>query len=219
LTKQSDRLALLTFENEQLKARVAALEARLPPEPPPLMMSDLKVYGHQRPTLSLPKVEWMPSRSELKDLARIVYARFPYLIELTTEWLEQFRVTLLALYHFGRTEKPNRNSHGLWVGEWLTNHRHFDAIERGPFLAAIAASGDIVFSGFEENAALQGIMPMAGIARPNCGSPPDRTAWKKVLAEKRLTGETAAAQVTQGRPDRWENPRSRVELLPQYDRR
>jgi hypothetical protein len=154
----------------------------------------------------------------LKDLGRIVHKSYPYLIELTQEWLEQFRICLLAVNHLGRTPKPNRD-YGAPIGDWLQQHRYFDEIGRGPLMSAIAASGDVVFSGFDERAMLSGTFPMAGIAAPNAGSPPDRTAWRKVLATGTLIRETMAVQVNEGRPDRWDNPRSRVELLPQYDRR
>jgi hypothetical protein len=217
VTKQSEKIAALEFQNEQLRNRIAALEARVPPEPKNLMMSDLKVVGFQRPTLSLPSVDWMPSKDELKDLGRLVYKSYPYLIELTPAWLEQFRICLLAVNHLGRTPKPNQDF-GTHIGEWLTQRRYFDEISRGPLMSAIAASGDVVFSGFGERDMLSGTFPMAGIASRDRGSPPDHAGWKKVLAEKRLTGEAAAAQVNQGRPDRWSNPSSRVVPLPQYDR-
>ncbi|MGA3342348.1 MAG: hypothetical protein ABSD11_17460 [Methylocella sp.] len=218
MTKQSEQLAKLTFENEQLKARIAALEARVPPEPPPLMMSDLKVVGYQRPTLSLPEAAWMPNRDELKNLGRIVHAKYPYLIEWTSEWLDQFHVCLLAVNHLGRTPKPNRD-YGVPIGDWLTNHRYFGEIDRGPLMSAIAASGDVMFSGFGERDMLSGTFPMAGIAGRDRGTPPVRSAWKKVLAEGRLIGESAGAQANQDRPfDRWDNPKATVTLLPEYDR-
>jgi hypothetical protein len=66
VTKQSDKIAALEFQNEQLRNRIAALEARQPPEPKPLTEADMKIYGHQRPTLSLPEVDWLPSRDELR---------------------------------------------------------------------------------------------------------------------------------------------------------
>jgi hypothetical protein len=218
LTKQSEQIAKLIFENEQLRNRVTALEARVPPEPKPLMLNDLKVYGHQRPTLSLPEVDWMPSKDELKSLGRLVHKSYPYLIEFTPEWLEQFRVCLLAVNHCGRTEKPNRD-YGAPIGDWLTNHRYFGEFDRGPLMSAICAAGDVVFSGFGERDMLSGVFPMSGIASRDCGTAPDRSAWKKVLSEGRLTGESAAQQVTNGQPTRWDNPRSHVELLPQYDRK
>jgi hypothetical protein len=60
---------------------------------------------------------------------------------------------------------------------------------------------------------------LAGIAAPNTGTPPDRSAWKRVLAEKRLIGETASDRIghEQGR-SRFDNPRSHVELLPELHR-
>jgi hypothetical protein len=86
-------------------------------------------------------------------------------------------------------------------------------ISRGPLLSAIAASG-IPFTGFADRDAFAGIMPAAGISRTGT---PDRSGWKKVLAEKRLIGEVGTASPAPGQ-SRWDNPRSRVELLPQYDR-
>jgi len=219
LTKQSDKIAALEFQNEQLRNRIAALEARVPPEPKPLMLEDLKVVGHRRPDLPKPNEDWMPSDSELKQLGRLVHQRFPYLVDFNQNWLRQFRLAFLALGYFCRTERPNKDSWGSWVGQWLEDRRFgSDGIGRGPFLAAVAASGDIPFSGFDERDALRGILPMAGIAAHG-GVAADRSAWKRVLSSGKLTGENAAAQVNQGRPDRWDNPRSRVELLPQYDRR
>ena len=217
MTKQSDKIASLEFENANLKARVAALEAKQPPEPKPLLMEDLKVVGYQRPTLSIPTVDWMPSRDELKALGRLVYAKYPYLIEWTSEWLDQFHVCLLAVNHLGRTPKPNRD-YGAAIGDWLTNHRYFGEIDRGPLMSAVAVAGDIMFSGFGERDMLSGTFPMASIATRDRGTPPDRSAWKRVLSEKRLIGESAAQQVNQGRPDRWDNPRSTVVPLPEYDR-
>jgi hypothetical protein len=106
VTKQSDKIAALEFQNEQLRNRIAALEARLPPEPKPLMIDDLKVYGHQRPTLSLPEVDWMPSDAELKALARIVHKTYPSLVDFNMNWLRDFRIGLLAVNHFCRTAQP-----------------------------------------------------------------------------------------------------------------
>jgi hypothetical protein len=78
----------------------------------------------------------------------------------------------------------------------------------------------IVFSGFGERDALQGIVPKAGLAQRYNGTSPDKMAWKKVLSENRLTGEAAAAAEGVNRfPGRHENPRSSVQMLPQYDRK
>jgi hypothetical protein len=210
-------------ELETLKAQVATLAAEVADlrskQPPPeklLTEADMIHYGHQRPTLSLPKVDWMPSRDELKALAEVIYRSYPYLVTPTGAWLDQFRVCLLAVNHLGRTEKPNQEG-GRHIGEWLTNHRYFGEIDRGPLMSAICAAGDIKFSGYGERDMLAGTYPMSGIAAPNTGSPPDRSAWRQVLAEKRLTGETMAAQIMDGKPDRWDNPRSHTELLPHID--
>jgi len=216
LTKQTDRLATLEFENAQLKMRIAALEARLPQPEKPLAMADLKVVGYQRPTLSLPEADWMPSQDELKSLARIVHKTYPDLVDFNQDWLRQFRIGMLALGHFGRTPEPNRKSWGVWIGEWLTDHRHFDGLGRGPLMSAIAASG-ICFTGFAENYPLRGVLPAAAISRPNTGSPPDRSGWKRVLAENRLVGEVGTASPAPGQ-SRWDNPRAHVELLPEIDR-
>jgi hypothetical protein len=63
-----------------LTAEVAALKAMQPQPEKVMMLSDLKVIGHQRP--DLPPVDavdasWMPSDSELKELARIVHKTYP----------------------------------------------------------------------------------------------------------------------------------------------
>jgi len=217
LTKQLDRLAALEAENAQLKTRIAALEALQPPEPKLLTEADMKIYGRKRPTLSLPEADWLPSWQQCANLANIVAIHYPGLVIRSDAWVMQFRLGMLALGHFGRTLQPNRRDWGSWIGTWLEDHRHFDGLERGPFLAAIAASG-IPFTGFADADPIRGVLPAAGIAAQNTGIPPDRSAWKRVLSENRLIGETAAQQVTQGRPSRWDNPRSRVELQPQYDR-
>jgi len=215
---RNDEITALKKQVAALTAEVAELKALQPPPEKPLLMSDLKVVGYQRPTLSLPEADWMPSRNELKDLGRIVHAKYPYLIEWTSAWLDQFHVCLLAVNHLGRTPKPQRD-YGVAIGDWLTAHRYFGEVDRGPLMSAVAVAGDVQFFGFDERAMLSGTFPMAGIATRDRGSPPDRSAWKKVLSEKRLTGESAAAQAVNRYPGRLDNPRSHVELLPQYDRR
>jgi hypothetical protein len=214
-----DKIAQLEAQIVSLSADVAALKALQPPPEKLLTEADMVHYGHKRPNLSIPDESWLPSFQECANLALVVEKRFPYLVTRSDDWIIQFRRALLALGNCNRAPEPNNREWGQWIGEWLEDRLIWGGVERGPFLAAIAASGDIKFSGFGEKDALRGIMPMAGLAPRHSGTAPDRSAWRKVLETGRLTGEAASQQVNQGRPDRWDNPRSHVELLPQYDRR
>jgi len=217
---KNTELETLRSQVVALTADVAALKAKQPPEPKNLTLDDLKVYGHQRAKLPPPDESWLPSWQECADLALIVEKSYPYLVTRSDAWLVQFRRALLALGNTNRASEPNNQEWGRWIGEWLEDHLIWDGVGRGPFLAAIAASGDIVFSGFGERDALQGIVPKAGLAQRYNGTSPDKMAWKKVLSEKRLTGEAAAAAEGVNRfPGRHENPRSSVQMLPQYDRK
>jgi hypothetical protein len=218
LAKQSDEITALKAQVAALASEVAALKALQPPPEKVMTLEDLKVVGHQRPNLPKPDESWLPSYQECANLAKIVEKSYPYLVTCSDEWIIQFRRALLALGNCNRAPEPNNREWGRWCAEWLEDRLIWGGVERGPFLSAICASGDIPFSGFDEKDALRGIMPMAGLAPRHSGTAPDRSAWKKVLAEKRLVAEAMSTQVNQGRPDRWDNPRSRVELLPEIDR-
>ena len=132
------------------------------------------------------------------------------------DWLRDFRMGLLAANHFCRTAQPNRGSFGSWIGRWLEDRRHSDGLARGPLLAAVCGAGDVKFCGFADADGLRGVLPMAGLAE-HAGIAADRSAWRKILAAGRLLGESEASLPP--KYDRWKNPRSHVELLPQYDRR
>lgn len=216
---RNDEITALKKQVAALTAEVDALKAAAPPPEKVMTVDDLKVYGHQRPNLSPPDDSWLPSWQECADLAMIVEKRYPDLVERNDTWVRQFRLALLALGNCNRAAEPNTREWGRWIGTWLEDHLHFDPIPRGPFMAAIAASGDIPFSGFDEKDALRGILPAAGLAPRHSGSPPDKSAWRKVLSEKRLTGEAAAAAQVNRYPGRLDNPRSTVVPMPQYDRR
>jgi hypothetical protein len=222
LPKQSDRLAALEFENSQLRNRIAALEARMPPEPKNLTLDDLTVIGG-RPSLPKPDESWLPSWQECATLAIIVEKKYPELVIRSDDWVVVFRRALLALSHIGRANEPNHRY--AWSSfknrccEWLAD-RHLDNdLDYGPFLAAVAASGDIPFSGFAARDCLAGIQPSLGLAVAHeSGKEADLAAWKRVLSSGKLIGEAAAAQAVNRYPGRHDNPRSHVEMLPQYDR-
>jgi hypothetical protein len=215
---RNDEITALKKQVAALTGEIAALKALQPPPEKPLMLSDLKVVGHQRLAFDKPDESWLPTFQECANLALIVEKSYPYLVTRSDDWVIQFRRALLALGNCNRAPEPNNQEWGRWIGEWLEDHLIWGGVERGPFLTAIAASGDIPFSGFGERDAFAGTLPKAGLAPRHRGSLPDKMAWKKVLAEKRLIAECGTVSPPPGQ-SRWDNPRSSVTLLPELDAR
>ena len=215
----NSELETLKVQVAALTAEIAELRSKLPPEPPPLMLSDFKVYGHVRPELPKPDESWLPSWQECADLAKIVEKRYPELVTRSDGWVIMFRRAMLALGHIGRLPAPgtkySESDFRNRCYDWLTDHHMPNDLDRDAFLAAVAAAGDIPFSCLKSN--FRGDVPSLGLAQAGTGTAADKKAWRKVLATGKLIGEVGTASPPPGQ-SRWDNPRSSVTLVPELDR-
>ncbi len=128
----------------------------------------------------------MPTDAELRQLAGIVYAKFPRLdtrTDLTQDAHEvAFRRTFWAVGQFGRLPEPERknpNHLTVWMGratDLLRDHRIESEIEGRMFGVACLAHGDIPHT----IGARWPFDVVLGLTYPHAGTPA-RDAWRRVL--------------------------------------
>jgi hypothetical protein len=194
-----------TQENEQLKAKVAALEA----------LQGRKVLPPPRPIEEGTKVSYpiapskcvVPTDEELSQLREIVCRKYPEFGDITgpafygskyereRDWQKQFERAFLALGAMKRLEAPDTKhyfSHHVDAAEaYLRSVGKSETLRFGPFMCALLAWGDVPYSGL----GLQhtGAVVELGLSE-HIGRQASDSSWKRVLETGAILRMSASAR-------------------------
>jgi hypothetical protein len=128
----------------------------------------------------------MPTDAELRLLAKVVYAKYPFLdtrAELGSQHDLAFKRTFWGAGWLGRLPEPERRNakHSIWFAEHLSqllrDHRIDHEVEVRMFAAAALAHGDV------PHTIIPGRWPFDcswGLTYPHAGRP-SSDAWRRVL--------------------------------------
>ncbi len=159
------RFARLEAENAALRAKVAALEAAAP-KPKPVPPKPREEEGVR--IIELPPdcgQFTKPSEAELRQLMRVVLAKYPTLApdtrfardieERERDFFNQFRAAFIGLASITRTDAVDyKKFASFWIDEAEANARargDSTTISLQPFIAAVVGHGDVAFTKFAES--------------------------------------------------------------------